>query len=77
MSDTPAPLTRTEAYEAGHAIGTEGKARLHDLTSQMVDLGIPVDVRGNWLSGVEDAVGTGGEGDEDGHGWERRALAGL
>lgn len=75
------PTTPQEAYDAGHRIGTEGGARLYDLTGQMNDLGIPAPLRGRWLAGIEDAYEALGmnvdDDDSDGGGWERRALAGA
>lgn len=81
MSDSAViPTTPQEAYDAGHRLGAEGGARLHDLTGQMNDLGIPVAFRGRWLAGVEDAYeeqGVTAPNEGDGHEWERRALAGA
>ena len=82
MDDTAAiPTTAAEAYEAGRLVASEGRARLHDLTGQMQELEIPLAFRGNWLSGVEDSFEDDGmsvqDPDEDGYGWERRALAGA
>lgn len=81
MSDSAViPATPQEAYDAGRLIGTGGGARLHDLTGQMTDLGIPAAFRGRWLAGVEDAYGEQGmtaPDEGDGHEWERRALAGA
>jgi hypothetical protein len=44
----------------------------------MDELKIPRDLRGSWMSGVEDAYGDyDTDPDSDGHGWERRALAAI
>lgn len=81
MTDQTAPTTPAEAHAAGLEAGREGGVPLHDLTSHMATIGIPVGLRGQWLAGLEDALeemGLNVEGVEgDGHDWERKALAGI
>ena len=61
-----------------HAEGT-GVA-MHDLAGSAARLGVPATLFGAWIAGVEDALeeqGVDTDPDSDGHGWERRALAGI
>lgn len=69
------PTTREEAHAQGLALGRLGRARMYDLTGQMDEIRIPAELRGSWLSGVEDALEGDADPDADGHEWERRALA--
>jgi hypothetical protein len=69
------PTTREEAHAQGLALGRLGRARMYDLTGQMDEIRIPADLRGSWLSGVEDALEGDTDPDADGRGWERKALA--
>lgn len=71
--------TMDEAREAGRIAARDCSTPLHDLTGHMGRLGIPQELRGAWLSGLEDGLmdqGYNVEGTEgDGHDWERQALA--
>ena len=73
-----APTTRDEAREAGRLAWNTGGVPLHDITGHMVAIGIPQDLRGSWMAGLESAMEDDGidtDPDSDGHGWERAALA--
>ena len=73
------PATREEAVAAGRAASEEG-VPLHDLAGQMASIGIPAELQGAWLSGLEAGLEEQGfdtDPDSDGHGWERRALASI
>lgn len=71
------PATREEAVAAGRA-ASQGSVPLHDLNGHMAAIGIPAELRGAWLSGLETGLEEQGfdtDPDSDGHGWERHALA--
>jgi len=73
------PATREEAVAAGRAASLEG-VPLHDLTGHMNAIGIPPELQGSWLCGLEAGLedqGLDTDPDSDGHGWERAAFAGI
>jgi hypothetical protein len=72
------PTTREEASAAGRAAYEQGGVPLHDLAGHMNAIGVPRELQGSWLAGLEDAMEDAGldtDPDSDGHGWERRALS--
>ena len=82
MTDTPnaAPTTREEARAAGYAAAETGGVPLHDIGGHMKSIGVPIELQGAWMAGLEDALEEAGfdtDPDSDGHGWERRALAAI
>ncbi len=72
------PTNRDEAREAGATAWRAGGVPLHDIGGHMAEIGIPLELRGSWMAGLEDAMEDDGidtDPDSDGHGWERAALA--
>lgn len=54
-------MTREQAYDAGRAAAHT--APLHDLTTHMQQVGIPLNAQGAYLAGIEDALGIDPDGD--------------